>query len=122
MDWDRNGVFAGSELAFQGSGFGQVNGSIAVPANAPAGPTRMRISMSSPVYHGPCASFSLGEVEDYTVNVTAECVADAGTLTTQKPEVCFDAGGPSFPVKRPRTPWCPPGIRSSTSSPKARVW
>ncbi|MBK8950908.1 MAG: T9SS C-terminal target domain-containing protein [Flavobacteriales bacterium] len=93
VDWDQNGVFAGNELVFQGSGFGQVNGTIAVPANAPAGATRMRVSMSSLIYQGACANFALGEVEDYTVNITASCVADAGTLTTQKPEVCFDAGG-----------------------------
>ena len=111
VDWDRNGVFAGSELAFQGSGFGQVNGSIAVPANAPAGPTRMRVSMSSLIYQGPCANFSLGEVEDYTVNVTADCVADAGTLTTQKPEVCFDAGGTFVSGEAATDPVVPAGYQ-----------
>ncbi|MBL8011856.1 MAG: hypothetical protein JNJ64_14725, partial [Flavobacteriales bacterium] len=111
VDWDQNGVFAGSELVFQGSGFGQVNGTIAVPANAPAGATRMRVSMSSLIYQGPCANFALGEVEDYTVNVTASCVADAGTLTTQKPEVCFDAGGTFVSGEAATNPIVPAGYQ-----------
>ena len=111
VDWDQNGVFAGSELVFQGSGFGQVNGTIAVPANAPAGATRMRVSMSSLIYQGPCANFALGEVEDYTVNVTATCVADAGTLTTQKPEVCFDAGGTFVSGEAATNPIVPAGYQ-----------
>ncbi len=48
-----------------------VNGSITIPATAALGSTRMRVSMK---YNGTptsCEVFSFGQVEDYTVNITA---------------------------------------------------
>jgi hypothetical protein len=41
-----------------------------VPDNAPAGATRMRVSMKRGAYPSPCETLPFGEVEDYSVNVT----------------------------------------------------
>ncbi len=45
-------------------------GSFAIPASTPIGETRMRVSMKYNGIPSPCESFSYGEVEDYTVNIT----------------------------------------------------
>ena len=79
VDLDQDGVFnTGNEMFEIGSienstGFdGQVaNGTIAVPAAALLGVTRMRIVKtygSSPV--DPCVSTGFGQTEDYTVNIS----------------------------------------------------
>lgn len=49
----------------------QVSGTITIPAGTAAGSTRMRVSMK---YNGnatSCETFTYGEVEDYTVNISA---------------------------------------------------
>jgi cyanophycinase-like exopeptidase/PKD repeat protein len=48
-----------------------VNGSIIIPAGTEEGITRMRISMKYDAAPTSCESFNYGEVEDYTVNITA---------------------------------------------------
>ncbi len=48
-----------------------VNGSFSVPATALTGATRMRVSMKYNGVPTSCETFSYGEVEDYTVNITA---------------------------------------------------
>jgi len=48
-----------------------INGSFTVPAGTPTGNTRMRISMKYNGIPTPCETFSYGEVEDYTVNITS---------------------------------------------------
>jgi len=60
---------AGEEV-FSGSGSSIVTGSFTVPANAKMGDTRMRVSMSYGSLPPICGSFTYGEVEDYTVNIT----------------------------------------------------
>ncbi len=45
--------------------------SIAIPANALSGTTRMRIAMSFANITGPCGAFAEGEVEDYTIDIVA---------------------------------------------------
>ncbi|MCB0836769.1 MAG: M4 family metallopeptidase, partial [Bacteroidetes bacterium] len=47
-----------------------VSGSFTVPASATQGPTRMRVSMKYNGIPTACESFTYGEVEDYTVNIT----------------------------------------------------
>ncbi len=47
-----------------------VSGTFTVPASAQEGSTRMRVSMKYNGIPGPCETFSYGEVEDYTVNLT----------------------------------------------------
>ena len=89
IDWDQDGTFGANELVFQQTGFGQETGTIAVPANALPGSTRMRVNMSAFAYRGACANWNLGEVEDYTIVVPPACDATAGSLDPIKPEVCL---------------------------------
>jgi len=65
-----------------GSGTGYLIASIAVPATAKQGPTRMRIAMSfagDPV-PSPCSVIQNGEVEDYTLIIDNNYCAPAGNL------------------------------------------
>ena len=48
-----------------------ISGTFKIPATASLGNTRMRISMSDAGAPISCGSFNYGEVEDYTINVTA---------------------------------------------------
>jgi Zn-dependent metalloprotease/chitodextrinase len=48
-----------------------VSGSITIPATAALGTTRLRVSMKYNGIPTACESFSYGQVEDYTVNITA---------------------------------------------------
>jgi hypothetical protein len=47
-----------------------VNGTIIIPAGAPAGFTRMRVAMQRGADPSSCDTLLFGEVEDYTVNVS----------------------------------------------------
>ena len=74
IDYNQNGVFTDAgELVFSKarSKTTPVSGSFTIPTTALLGATRMRVSMK---YNGtptPCESFTYGQVEDYTVNITA---------------------------------------------------
>ena len=68
------------EEVFSGSGSSVVSGSFTVPGTAPLGDTRMRVSMSYSSYPPICGTFSYGEVEDYTANISGACTQF--TLTT----------------------------------------
>lgn len=48
-----------------------VSGSIKIPATATLGITRMRVSMKYNAIPTACETFSYGQVEDYTVNITS---------------------------------------------------
>jgi uncharacterized repeat protein (TIGR02543 family) len=81
IDYNRDNDFedAGEEV-FSGSGSSVVSGSFTVPTSTVTGDTRMRVSMSYSTYPPICGTFTYGEVEDYTVNITASCTQY--TLTT----------------------------------------
>jgi PKD repeat protein len=76
------------EEVFSGSGSSTVTGSFTVASGIDK-VTRMRVSMKYASYPTPCETFSYGEVEDYTANVTsgggqapvAEFTASATTIT-----------------------------------------
>ncbi|MEM1119498.1 MAG: GEVED domain-containing protein, partial [Bacteroidota bacterium] len=81
IDWNQDRIFdEASELVFQDTFFiGQngtpaspIAGMINVPSDAKIGITRMRISMQREQAAVPCGTFDLGEVEDYSIEVTAE--------------------------------------------------
>jgi vibriolysin len=74
------------EEVFAGSGSSTVNGSFTVPGSAPLGNTRMRVSMSYSTYPPICGTFTYGEVEDYTANITG---------TTPQPPVAAFVGSPT---------------------------
>ncbi|MEO6166542.1 MAG: GEVED domain-containing protein [Chitinophagales bacterium] len=56
-------------VAYKSQQIGWESHNVTVPANAVTGPTRMRVSLKKSSPQTPCEIFSLGEVEDYTVNI-----------------------------------------------------
>ncbi|OXA94789.1 M4 family metallopeptidase [Flavobacterium hercynium] len=56
-----------------------VTGTITIPATATLGTTRLRVSMKYNGIPGSCEAFSYGQVEDYSVNITA-----SGAIVTQE--------------------------------------
>ncbi|NIM13392.1 MAG: PKD domain-containing protein [Candidatus Aminicenantes bacterium] len=72
IDFNKDGDFydSGEEL-FYGVGNAPVTGSFLVPASALGVTTRMRVSMKWNSAPTPCETFSYGEVEDYTVYISA---------------------------------------------------
>ncbi|MBK9018231.1 MAG: CotH kinase family protein [Saprospiraceae bacterium] len=79
VDFNNNGVFEDTEIAFQtiiappasGSNATKVTtGAIAVPASAVTGTTRMRVSMKRNAFATACEVLPQGEVEDYSINIT----------------------------------------------------
>ncbi len=73
IDFNQNGTFETSEKVVSGSSSSANNlsANVAVPANALLGQTRMRVSMKYNSAQTACETFADGEVEDYTVNITA---------------------------------------------------
>ncbi|WP_338759464.1 GEVED domain-containing protein [Bernardetia sp. ABR2-2B] len=55
-----------------------VNGTLSIPSNAATGSTRMRVSMKYNGAQTACETFSYGEVEDYTVNITGASAPSCG--------------------------------------------
>jgi chitodextrinase len=74
IDFNQDGDFtdAGEQVITIGATKNTpVSGSISIPTNANLGATRMRVSMK---YNGTptsCESFTYGQVEDYSINITA---------------------------------------------------
>lgn len=58
-----------------------ISGSFTVPTTALLGTTRMRVSMKYNASPTSCETFSFGEVEDYTVVITATARPEDATLT-----------------------------------------
>lgn len=59
-----------------------VSGSFTVPSTAALGSTRMRVSMKYNAIPTSCETFSYGEVEDYSVNITAGGATCANVTVT----------------------------------------
>lgn len=82
IDYNQNGDFSDAgELVWSkvASKTTPVSGTFTVPSSATSGTTRMRVSMKYNAVPTQCEAFSYGEVEDYTVNITA------GTADTTAP-------------------------------------
>ena len=86
IDFNRNGTFETSEKVVSGSSSSANNltANVAVPANAVLGQTRMRVSMKYNSAQTACETFADGEVEDYTVNITASASSFNTTFTDVK--------------------------------------
>ena len=72
IDLNKDGDFldAGEEVYSSGRALSTVaSGNLTVPADAPAGKTRLRIAMRYNAAPVPCGSFNYGEVEDYSVRL-----------------------------------------------------
>src|SRR5690554_664548 len=97
IDWNQNGILddagemyqIGSITNSSGTDSKQATGTIAVPATALGGATRMRVIKNynaSPT--NPCGSYGWGQAEDYTVNVTLPIsgyVYENGVWTPEDP-------------------------------------
>ncbi|CAL2103795.1 conserved protein of unknown function precursor containing a type A C-terminal secretion signal. Probable M43 family metalloprotease [Tenacibaculum sp. 190130A14a] len=73
IDFNQNGTFDASEKVVSGSSSSANNltATVAVPAGATLGSTRMRVSMKYNAAQTACETFDDGEVEDYTVNIVS---------------------------------------------------
>ncbi len=75
IDYNKNGVFtdAGETVYTRAATtVTPVSGAFTVPATAALGATRMRVKMNyNATPTSPCGSFTYGQVEDYTVNITS---------------------------------------------------
>jgi Zn-dependent metalloprotease len=74
IDYNKNGLFTDAgELVFSkaASTATPATGSFTIPATATLGATRMRVSMKYNAIPAACGSYTYGQVEDYTVNITA---------------------------------------------------
>ncbi len=99
IDYNHDGTFQEpGEVAFaqavaappNGTSTFDVVGSIAIPATALAGPTRMRVTMKrGTAAPTPCETVPFGEVEDYTVNVSTGL--DGGGTGNRQAAIMLDA-------------------------------
>lgn len=72
IDYNQNGTFDTDEQIVSNLSDSSTNQSFNfdVPATALSGNTRMRVSMKYSTASAPCDTFTYGEVEDYTVNIS----------------------------------------------------
>jgi hypothetical protein len=72
IDFDQNGTFDSDEELVSGSSSSadRLYASFDIPSDAVLGQTRMRVTMKYNSAASPCETFTYGEVEDYTVNIT----------------------------------------------------
>ncbi len=72
IDFNKDGDFDDAgEVVLSGNSSSNLTGSIAIPVSVDTGSTTMRVSMQYNSSPSSCASFTYGEVEDYTVNITS---------------------------------------------------
>jgi PKD repeat protein len=73
VDLDGNGIFSSGELLFDAGSTSKttVSSTLSIPFSAIPQTTRLRVSMKYNSAAGACETFSDGEVEDYTVQITA---------------------------------------------------
>jgi hypothetical protein len=89
IDYNRDGDFAdaGEQVWTKAaSTTTPVSGSFTVPSSTTAGSTRMRVSMKYNGIPTSCETFSYGEVEDYSVNITT----GGGTCTNVTVTIVLD--------------------------------
>jgi len=81
VDWNQNGTFDSNEEMVTGSSTsaGTLTYNFTVPSDAKSGTSRMRVTMKYNTTATACETFSYGEVEDYTLNVSG---AKSATLAS----------------------------------------
>ncbi len=87
IDFNQDGDFtdAGEEVFAAGPTSATVSGTITIPTSALNGNTRMRVSMKWSGAPTSCETFSYGEVEDYTVNISGGAANGNGAQTNYYP-------------------------------------
>ncbi len=82
IDYNQDGDFDDSgELVVSGSSSssGTLSAGVNIPTTALLGATRMRVSMKYNAAQTACETFTYGEVEDYTVNITNSLMASSSS-------------------------------------------
>ncbi len=83
IDWNKDGDFVDAGEKFEGTGSDLArNATINIPTTAITGSTRMRVVLGYEANDGDnaCTNVRWGEVEDYTINITAAKSSDLGNL------------------------------------------
>ena len=71
IDYNQDGDFDdANELLYEGNNSGAITADVSIPQAVNNGLTRMRVSMSWNNEPASCGTFSFGEVEDYSVNIS----------------------------------------------------
>ena len=81
IDYNQNGVFTDAgELVVSGSSSsaGTLSSTFTVPTTAKSGATRLRVVLSDASATTSCGTFSYGEAEDYTLNITGGAAIAGG--------------------------------------------
>ncbi|MGI9579252.1 MAG: PKD domain-containing protein, partial [Microthrixaceae bacterium] len=87
IDYNGDGDFTdGGEQVFTGSSNSTLNGNFTVPGSA-SGSTVMRVAMNWSASPDSCGDFTYGEVEDYTVELTAVAPTAGFNASTTTPLV-----------------------------------
>lgn len=83
IDYDQDGTFEDSEVIASGSSSSSDNLSVnvTIPTTASLGTTTMRVSMKYDAAQTACETFSYGEVEDYSVNISNSARTLRTTIT-----------------------------------------
>ncbi len=129
FDWNQDCDFDDPDESFdlgETSGPGTLDINITVPAGATPGATRMRAVLKFSSDPGPCETFSYGEVEDYTVNVTGGSMSLDLIAFLEGPFNGFDMSpelGANIPLAQPYNvaPWNYPGTESVGAIPNPNV-
>lgn len=74
-----------------------VTGTITIPATAALGTTRMRVSMKYNAIPTSCEGFSYGQVEDYSINITAAGTIEAVEIAAGLVETSAPVGFALYP-------------------------
>jgi len=103
IDFNQDGDFADSgEQVVSGttSNASTYSATVAVPSGASLGSTRMRVSMKYGSAPSSCGSFTYGEVEDYTINISATAIAGFGASNDDASGLSLGEGisTPSFDI------------------------
>ncbi len=117
IDYNKNGVFtdAGEQVVSTNiTGSGNGTASFVIPATALTGATRMRVASKNGSYPTSCQTFSYGEVEDYTINITASAARIAQNVDEQLEDDLIINQNPFSDVLRFKT--------TSTNTQKATLW
>jgi len=71
IDYNQDGDFNDSgEIVFSYRHYNPLKVNFRIPGTCKTGPTVMRVAMSYYGYKGGCDSYTYGEVQDYTINIT----------------------------------------------------
>jgi PKD repeat protein len=97
IDYNEDGDFTDSgEEVFSKSGSSAVTGTFTVPSSASSVNTRMRVSMKYSSAPTSCETFTYGEVEDYTVDITTGTVQPPVANFTGSPTTITEGQSVSF--------------------------